>query len=145
MFLEGQIIEFLDADQLKPGYVRKQERDRLQVIDPRGRHLSVNGDRVAIVHCAATEIEFPNLAKRILERVQERQTEVDVALLWETVGSGAKEFQPTAPADTFFSESTPEAASAIFHALAEDSLFFRRNGVRFLPKSPDQVSNEQTR
>jgi hypothetical protein len=39
MFLEGQIIEFLDADQLRPGYVRKQERERLQVIDPRGRHL----------------------------------------------------------------------------------------------------------
>ena len=49
MFLEGQIIEFLDADQLWMGYVRKQERDRLQVIDPRGRQLSVNSDRVAVV------------------------------------------------------------------------------------------------
>jgi hypothetical protein len=74
MFLEGQIIEFLDTDQLRPGYVRKQERDRLQVIDPRGRHVSVNGDRVAIVHGPSSENEFPGLAKRILDRVQERRS-----------------------------------------------------------------------
>jgi exoribonuclease-2 len=145
MFLEGQIIEFLDADQLRPGYVRKQERDRLQVIDPRGRHVSVNGDRVAIVHCPVSENEFPGLAKRILERVHERQIEVDVELLWESLGNGAREYQPLELAEIFFSESTPETASAVFHALSEDSLFFRRNGLRFVPKTPDQVANEQTR
>jgi exoribonuclease II len=145
MFLEGQIIEFLDADQLRPGYVRKQERDRLQVIDPRGRHLSVNGDRVAIVHGPSRENEFPTTAKRILDRVHERQAEVDVALLWESLTNGPREFQPAELAEVFFAESTPEAASAVFHALCEDTLFFRRNGLRFVPKTAEQVSNEQTR
>jgi exoribonuclease II len=145
MFLEGQIIEFLDADQLKPGYVRKQERDRLQVIDPRGRHLSVNGDRVVIVHCAAPEGEFPRVAKTILERVHARQSEVDIALLWESLGNSEREFQPLELAELFFSESTPEATSAVFHALSQDSLFFRRNGLRFVPKTADQVATEQTR
>ena len=55
MFLEGQIIEFLDDDQLKVGYVRKQERDRLQVVDPRGRHLSIAGDRVVVIHQKTSE------------------------------------------------------------------------------------------
>ena len=145
MFLEGQIIEFLDADQLRPGYVRKQERDRLQVIDPRGRHVSVNGERVAIVHCPSSENEFPGLAKRILERVHERQLEIDVELLWGSLGNGAREYQPLELAEIFFSESTPETASAVFHALSDDSLFFRRNGLRFIPKTSDQVANEQTR
>src|SRR5262245_27629384 len=145
MFLEGQIIEFLDADQLKPGYVRKQERDRLQVIDPRGRHLSVNGDRVVIVHCAAPEGEFPKVAKTILDRVRARQSEVDIELLWGSLGNDAREFQPSELAELFFSESTPEAASAVFHALSQDSLFFRRNGLRFVPKTADQVATEQTR
>src|SRR6185295_14981559 len=145
MFLEGQIIEFLDADQLRPGYVRKQERDRLQVIDPRGRHLSVNGDRVAIVHGASKENDFPKTAQSILDKVHARQSEIDIALLWESLGSSVREFQPLELAELFFSESTPEVASAVFHALSQDNLFFRRNGLRFVPKTADQVATEQTR
>jgi len=145
MFLEGQIIEFLDADQLKPGYVRKQERDRLQIIDPRGRHLSVNGDRVAVVHCSTSESEFPKVAKGILGKVHARQAEVDIALLWESIGNSVREFESPELAELFFSESTPEATSAVFHALSEDNLFFKRNGLRFVPRTADQVTTEQTR
>src|SRR6185295_19846830 len=145
MFLEGQIIEFLDADQLRPGYVRKQERDRLQVIDPRGRHLSVNGDRVAIVHGPAHEGDFPKAVRSILDKVHNLQSEVDIALLWESLGNSAREFQPQELAEIFFSQATPETASAIFHALSNDNLFFKRNGLRFLPKTNDQVTTEQTR
>lgn len=145
MFLEGQFIEFLDADQLRPGYVRKQERDRLQVIDPRGRQLSVNGDRVAIVHCPVPENEFPKTAKSILDRVQARQSEVDIALLWESLGNISREFEPVELADLFFSESTPEATSAIFHALSQDNIFFKRSGLHFVPRTADQVASEQTR
>jgi exoribonuclease-2 len=145
MFLEGQIIEFLDADELRPGYVRKQERDRLQVIDPRGRNLSVNGDRVAVVHCPARESECPGLAKGILEKVRSRQSEVDIELLWQSLGSNAREFLPIELSALFFSESTPETASAIFHALNKDTLFFKRNGLRFAPRSAEQVAAEQMR
>ena len=41
-------IEYLDSDNLRVGYVRKQEHDRLHLVDPRGRNVSVNGDRVVI-------------------------------------------------------------------------------------------------
>ena len=42
----------------------------------------------------------------------------------------------------FFAEDTPEAASAVFHALFEDALFFKRRGTQFLPKSGEQVEAE---
>src|SRR5215468_3039689 len=64
MSLEGRIIEFLDAEQLRIAYVRKQERDRLHLIDPRGRNLSVGGDRVVIVHRAVDEGEFPRANRK---------------------------------------------------------------------------------
>ena len=145
MFLEGQIIEFLDADELRPGFVRKQERDRLQVIDQRGRNVSVNGDRVAIVHCLARESEFPSLARGILEKVRSRQSEVDVELLWQSLGPHPREFLPVELSELFFSESTPETVSAVFHALSADTLFFKRSGLRFAPRSAEQVAAEQTR
>src|SRR5688572_18835504 len=109
MSVEGHIIEFLDSDDLKLGYVRKQERDRLHVIDPRGRNLNVNGDRVVVIHARVPEGEFPAAAREIGDKVGARQAEVDVELLWQSLGGSQQEFQPVELARTFFSEPAPEA------------------------------------
>src|SRR5437870_1987338 len=145
MSLEGRIIEFLDAEELRLAYVRKQERDRLHVIDPRGRNSTVHGDRVVIVHRPSTEGEFPALARQISEKVSARQSEVDVELLWQSVGTRQRELNPSELAELFFAETTPETESAVFRALSEDNLFFRRKGSQFLPKTEEQVSSERTR
>ena len=145
MLLEGRIIEFLDAEELRLAYVRKQERDRLHVIDPRGRNSTVHGDRVVIVHRPSTEGEFPALARQISEKVSARQSEVDVELLWQSVGTRQRELNPSELAELFFAETTPETESAVFRALSEDNLFFRRKGAQFLPKTEEQVLSERTR
>ena len=145
MSLEGRIIEFLDEEELRLAYVRKQERDRLRVIDPRGRNLTVHGDRVVIVHGPSTEGEFPALARQISEKVSARQAEVDVELLWQSLGTRQRELNPSELAELFFAETTPEAESAVFRALSEDNLFFRRKGAQFLPKTEEQVLSERTR
>ena len=138
--LEGRIIEFLDAEQLHVAYVRKQDHDRLHVIDPRGRNLSVSGDRVVVVHRAAPEGEFPALARQISDKVSARQSEVDVELLWQSLGGSQREMEPGELAEMFFAEDSPEAASAVFRALSEDNLFFKRKGSQFLARSAEQVS-----
>jgi exoribonuclease II len=143
--LEGRIIEFLDAEQLHVAYVRKQDHDRLHVIDPRGRNLSVNGDRVVVVHRAAAEGDFPAIARQISDKVSARQSEVDVELLWQSLGGSQREMQPAELAEMFFAEDSPEAASAVFRALSEDNLFFKRKGSQFLARSAEQVSTELTR
>lgn len=145
MSLEGRIIEFLDSDQLRFAYVRKEERDKLHLIDPRGRNLSVGGDRVVIIHRPAAEGDFPAIARQLSEKVEARRAEVDVELLWQSIGGKQREVETTELAEMFFSENTPEAASAVFRALSEDNLFFRRKGIQFLPKTEEQVSVELTR
>jgi hypothetical protein len=35
MSLQGRIIEFLDEEQLRVAYVRRQDHDKLHLIDPR--------------------------------------------------------------------------------------------------------------
>jgi exoribonuclease-2 len=145
MFLEGRIIEYLDSDNLRVGFVRKQEHDRLHLVDPRGRNVSVNGDRVVIVHRAASEAEFPGLAKQIVDQALKRQTEVDVELLWQSLRGQETPLQPGELAGLFFSDNTPEASSAVFRALFQDTLFFKRKGVQFVPKSEQQVEIELVR
>src|SRR5438093_1789181 len=145
MSLEGRIIEFLDAEQLRVAYVRKQDHDRLHVIDPQGINLSVNGDRVVILHRPAPEGEFAVIARQISDKVSARQSEVDVELLWQSLGASHREMEATELADMFFAEDSPEAASAVFRALSEDNLFFKRKGSQFLARSVEQVSTELTR
>jgi exoribonuclease-2 len=145
LWLEGRIIEFLDAEQLRVAYVRKQDHDRLHLIDPRGRNLSVSVDRVVVVHRPASEGEFPAIARQISDKISARQSEVDVELLWQTLGGTQRELEPSELAELFFAENSPEAASAVFRALAEDNLFFKRKGSQFLAKSVEQVSTELTR
>jgi hypothetical protein len=83
MFLEGQIIEYLD----KPAegqFVRKQEHDRLQVVDPQTVRR-INGDRVVVVHQKTSEDGFREL-RDLSEKIHNRQIEMDVELLWESLG-----------------------------------------------------------
>jgi len=145
MFVEGRIIEFLDSDQLRFGYVRKQERDRLHIIDPRGRNLSVSGDRVVVVHQPASEADFPSLAREISEKSLRMESQVDVELLWQSVHGAQRELALAELAGLFFSEPSAEAVSGLFRALSADTLFFRRRGAQFLPKTSEQVSAERTR
>jgi len=145
MFIEGQIIEFLDDDHLKVGYVRKQERDRLQVVDPRGRHISIAGDRVVVVHQKTSEDGFPGFARELADRIQIRQVDMDVELLWDSLGGSQREYTSAELATLFFSESSPESVSAVFRSLSQDTLYFRRKGTQFLPRTADQVGTERTR
>jgi exoribonuclease-2 len=145
MSLEGRIIEFLDAEELRVAYVRKQERDRLHLVDPRGRNITVSGERVVVIHQAVTEGDFPVLARQISEKVTARQSEVDVELLWQSLGGKQREMEPAELADLFFAETTPEAASAVFRALSDDNLYFKRKGAQFLPRTEEQISTELTR
>src|SRR2546425_6628469 len=145
MSLEGRIIEFLDAEQLRVAYVRRQDHDRLHVVDPRGRNLSVSGDRVVIVHQPAHEEEFPLIARQISDKVSARQSEVDVELLWQSLGGSQREMEPAKLAELFFAENTPEATSAVFRALSEEQPFFKRKGSQFLARTAEQVSAELTR
>ncbi len=64
MSLEGTIIEFLDAEELRVAYVRKEERDRLHLVDPRGRNLTVSGDRIVVLPRQASESAFPVQARQ---------------------------------------------------------------------------------
>src|SRR5262245_11336128 len=143
MLLQGHIVEFLDSDQVRLGYVRKQERDRLRVIDPKGRNLTISEEHVFATHRQTLEADFPAAATQITELVMARRAELDVELLWQSLGGTSREFEVKELAEMFFSQSTPDAISAVFHALYEDTLYFKRRGARFVSKTPDQVSTER--
>src|SRR2546428_11921838 len=105
----------------------------------------MNTHCVSVIHRPEAEGESPIVAGKIEDKVGPRQSEVDVELLWQSLGTKHQEMEPAELAELFFAETTPEAKSAVFRALSEDNLFFKRKGAQFLPKTEEQVSSERTR
>ena len=145
MELEGRIVEFLDSGTLRVGYVRKHDRSRVQIVDRRGRQSSVASPRVAIVHQAVSETEFPEAARLLLEQVEEYRSEIDVELLWESVNSEAREFSLRELAEAYFGETSAAAEAALFRELERAHLFFKLKSTRFQPRSEEQVARERLR
>ena len=145
MELEGRIVEFLDSGTLHVGYVRKHDRNKVQIVDRRGRQSSVPAPRVAIVHQAVSETEFPEAARLLLERVGEYRSEIDVELLWESVNSEVRDFTLRELAEAYFGETSAPAEAALFRELEQAPLFFKLKNIQFQPRSEEQVARERLR
>ena len=145
MELDGHIIEFLESGALRLGYVRRREQRKIHVIDQRGRESSVPVSRVVVVHAAVPEAEFKETAASIQERIDSLCRDVDVELLWESVQTESREFEPAELAESYFGAPSPESQSAIFRGLADGGLFFKRNGTRFQPRARLQVDSQRLR
>ncbi len=145
MELEGRIVEFLDSGTLSVGYVRKHDRSKVQIVDRRGRQSSVPSSRVAIVHRALSEAEFPEAVHLLLEQVEEYRTEIDVELLWESINSESRDFSLRELAEAYFGETSPTAEAALFRELERAPLFFKLKSTQFQPRSPEQVARERLR
>jgi exoribonuclease-2 len=145
MELEGHIVEFLESGAHRLGYVRQREQRKIRVIDRRGRQSSIPISRVVVVHAAVSESEFQDAAEAINQRVESISTDIDIELLWEAVHREAKEGDSSDFAAAYFGEASPESTSAMFHVLTTGGLFFKRNGLRFQPRSRRQVESERLR
>lgn len=145
MDLEGAIVEFVDSGALRLGYVRRREQRKIQVVDQRGRQSSVPTSRVIVVHETIPEEEFRAAATRIEERVEACKADIDVSLLWESVHALQRAYSLTELTEVYFGQVLPENESATYRVLDQGSLFFKRSGSSFEPRSERQVSAERLR
>jgi exoribonuclease-2 len=134
----ADIVEFYADDGLRIGTLAERDKQRLTVVDPRGRRHRVAPERVLFRHSGQS-------ADAVLETIESRAEEVDIELLWEAVRSEG-EPQPSdaaALARLFFDRDDAASASAIYRALSADGLYFRRRGSAFSPRSEAEL--EQVR
>jgi exoribonuclease-2 len=140
---EGKVIEFLDAGGLKLALVTRQTGDKLQVIDERGKHERVALNHVVLVHSQKpTPGEFPSLASPLTSRIESIKQEIDTELLWESMQDESREMTVEELAQDYFGDYNSLQASALFRALAEDGLHFKRKGSAFIPRPTQQVADQ---
>lgn len=129
------VIEFVADDKLQIAEVTAQDKTRLTAVDPQGRTHRVSSDKLLFRHESSS-------ARSVLEQIEALRVEVDLDLIRETLlEDGAVDGQePESLARLFFGRDDALHSSAIYRALLSDSLYFRRRGKAFAPRSAGELA-----
>jgi len=138
---EGEIWIFQDNDDLNLVCVKKWVKNKVQVINDKGRDQRLSGDKLLWKYpVQITQLgEWQPLLSTIEKKISTLCEEIDVPLLWES----ALELEVTdikELSELFFGETGEvEHWIAIWRALAEDRLHFKRRANLWEPRSVKQV------
>ncbi|UCF36754.1 MAG: RNB domain-containing ribonuclease [Acidobacteriota bacterium] len=139
-FQISRIVEFIDSGVLKLGLVQGDAKGKLQVRDQNGRQHSVAPKHVLISHPAPEDSsDWPGSAQRLLEKIAEKEEEIDVELLWQSVQGEADEFSPAELSEIYFGQSNAVNESAILRVVRAGDTFFRLRAGRITPRTESQV------
>jgi len=138
---EGQIWAVQDNDDVNFLCTTKRVKNKIQVINEKGRDLRVSEDKLLWQHTSI--VREPNDWQTQLTKIQATvdslHDDIDVLLLWET----ALELEISEInelADLYFGkEITTEHLVAIWRVLAENRFYFKRKGKNWEPRPVEQV------
>jgi len=138
---EGRIVEFLDEETPQLGLVLKAGKERVHLLDERGREGSVSAARIYLVHAVKPTERgaLPQLIETLRAQIEARRREIDLDLLWEGVRGEEREYALAELTAQYFGTASAIEQAAMMRALVEDRFYFRRRGVRFIPRSPEQL------
>lgn len=136
----GTLIEYLEDDQPQLALVLEARNDGLQAFTPSGRRIRLPIRRVVICHeQVASTAQLAEVARGLIAQLEARAEEIDLALLWEAARGEGASFELPALARLYFGTNGPQEQSALLRALLRDRLYFRRKGLTFAPRTPEQV------
>jgi len=143
---EGQIWAVQDNDDVNFLCTTKRVKNKIQVINEKGRDLRVSEDKLLWQHTSI--VREPNDWQTQLTKIQATvdslHDDIDVLLLWET----ALELEISEInelADLYFGkEITTEHLVAIWRVLAENRFYFKRKAKNWEPRPVEQVEELKT-
>ncbi len=129
----ASFVEYLTGDRLVTALVQPQGKGPLAVQGPRGRTLTLAPEKVVFRHSAPS-------AEELQQRLERLQREVDVCLIWESVqDEPGREYDPRELARLYFGQEDDAHGSALYRALVQEQLHFRRRGLRFAPREAAEL------
>ncbi len=144
----GSLIEYFDQGGLHPGFVVREQGDKLVVRDPAGRERTITRELVMMRHGGAPRIEGDaDPAARLAALEEEKaalRTELDLTLLWEVVQEQGRAFSAEDLAELFFGRRSSAGAAVMLEALIADHIYFVRRNREFMVRSPEQVERLRT-
>ncbi|MFZ1122809.1 MAG: ribonuclease catalytic domain-containing protein [Candidatus Binataceae bacterium] len=139
----GSLIEYLDHGGLHPGFVVREQGDKLVIRDRAGHERTIVRELVMMRHAAArAEGDDGEPAARIAALEEEKarlRAELDLTLLWEVVQEQGRAFSADDLAELFFGRRSSSGAAVMLEALIADRIYFVRRNREFMVRSPEQV------
>ncbi len=147
MPFEHHVIEYFQDNDLKLGWVAREQKSKLLVVDRTGRNDRVTPANVLLSHgpVAGGRAAFAAFAQRVEDRVLALAAEIDTELLWESLSGRDREYSAEELAAEYFEESTPVHAAAAARAVLRDPIRFRRIRTRFRLRSREEVEQGRMR
>lgn len=143
---DGQIWAIQDGDSLSLVCLARKVKKKAQVLNERGREQSIGEDKLLLSFPgkARTQQEWLERQESLQRDLSTLRNEIDVALLWETAvemeTSDLKDL-----AELYFSGEVDNAhVIALWQALADDRLHFKRKGKEWELRSREQIDEMRT-
>ena len=138
----GSLIEYFDQGGLHPGFVVREQGDKLVVRDPAGRERTITRELVMMRHGTPRTEGDADPAARMAALEEEKaalRIELDMTLLWEVVQEQGRAFSAEDLAELFFGRRSSAGAAVMLEALIADRIYFVRRNREFMVRSPEQV------
>jgi len=142
----GYLVEFFEEKSILVAAVLDLKGERLQVLTPANRELTVAQKRV-LHACPSgqkpgpTRQEWLTLLQETSRRRQALQQTIDLAEIWELLAEEGEALTMAEMADLWFGSSTPDQVAAMGRALYEDHLLFKHKEALWVPQPPEVVES----
>lgn len=146
MELENRIVDYFGSNEIKLGVVTRHAKQKLQVQTETGRAERVNTKQVLSVHAAAGSGDPSEAFEAIRRQIADARNEVDQELLWQELLECEQSPGLDEVAEVYFGDASAVHVSAIARCLADDPVHFRRRGIEFTARTPEEAAEvEQIR
>jgi exoribonuclease-2 len=141
----GYLIEFFEEKSILVAVVLDLKGDRLQVVTPTNRELTVARKRV--LHAcpsgksaaALSRQQWLDILQETARRREALQQTIDLAQAWELLVEEGRGVPATEIADLWFGSATPDQVAATGRALYENRFLFKHKDNLWLPNPPEVV------
>ena len=141
----GYLVEFFEEKSILVAVVLDLKGDRLQVVTPANRELTLSPKRV--LHAcpsgkAATALSRQQWLDILQETARRREAlhhAIDLTEVWELLVEEGKAVPMAELADLWFGSATPDQMAAMGRALYEDRFLFKLKEGLWLPNPPEVV------
>ena len=143
----GSIVEYIDRKMVVCAVVLGKKNQKLRMLTEHNREVSHSEKRVA--HAGTEPLDLGigrdtlvNRLKTAVARRKQLQKHIDIEALWGVLNTEATWIDlPTMAEFSFDGEISSDHTSAVMRVLFEDRLYFKFDGNRFFPNSPERVAH----
>jgi exoribonuclease II len=139
----GTVVCYDSQDRLLLAVIKSCDARKAQVINAAGSEMSVILDRVELLpeklRSDLPTAEYPKLLLALQQQAEAASSEIDLEMLWDSVQEQNSGLTCQQLCSVYFGGDTQTARYAMRLALAENKIYFRRDGLIFFPRNADSI------